>query len=39
MRWLKRYRRDTMRRALKLWTPLFVVEREDIDSLFWGGGR
>jgi hypothetical protein len=35
MRWLQRYRRNTIKRALKLWSPLFVIEPEDIEHLFW----
>lgn len=32
MTWLQRYRRDTIRRALRLPGPLFVLDAEEIQA-------
>ena len=39
MRRLKRYRRNSRIRALKLWTPLFVLDPEEITAALVGTER
>lgn len=36
---LKRYRRKSKTKALKQWTPLFVLDPEEITAALRGGAR
>jgi len=37
MRIPRLYRRITMKRALKAWTPLFSLDAEDVTAMLTGG--
>jgi hypothetical protein len=39
MRRLQRYRRKSRTRALKTWTPLFILDPGDITAALRGGER
>lgn len=37
MRFIKRYRRITMNRALKPWSPLFILDADEVTSALTRG--
>ncbi len=39
MRFVKRYRRITMTRALKRWSPVFVVDGDEVIAFLADGRR